>query len=184
MRHLLTLLPGCLVLLGQIYASPESPRFLMKQDKYPDAYRALLALRGEPILTAKELLYIHCQMEEEGRLLNMAPANVESQRSDSWLAPTRWSIYVRRLRLIFTKPRTRRAAIAAMVGMVGQQLCGVNVLEFYSSTLYGDASGSCGEAFTLHPGHHTRPLWLTWGVGLANFVSYCTLPLLGQVMTL
>lgn len=159
-----------LVLLGQIYASPESPRFLMKQRKYPAAYQALLALRREPILTVKELLYTHCQMEVEQKLLSMAPLDVESQRSHSWAVPTRWSIYARKLQLIFTKPRTRRAAVAAVVGMIGQQLCGVNVLEFYSSTLYGDADNSCGEAYRSDPAHHIRPLWLTWGLGLANFV--------------
>ena len=142
----------------------------MKQKKYPAAYQALLALRREPILVAKELLYTHCQMEVEQKLLYMAPLDVERQRSHSWAIPTRWSIYARKLRLIFTKPRTRRAAVAAVVAMVGQQLCGVNVLVFYSSQLYGDATGSCGEAYRSNPAAHISPLWLTWGVGLANFL--------------
>ena len=119
-------LPG-LVLLGQIYQSPESPRFLMKRGKYPAAYQSLLALRGEPILTAKELLYIHCQMEVERKLLPFAPQDVESQRSSRLVPPTRWSIYARKLKLVFAKPRTRRALTAAGVAMIGQQLCGVNV---------------------------------------------------------
>ena len=158
-----------LVLLGQIYASPESPRFLMKRHKYPAAYQALLALRGEPVLTAKELLYTHCQMEVERKLLSLTALDTESQRSHGWIAPTHWSTYARKLRLIFARPRTRRAAMAAVIVMIGQQLCGVNVLEFYSSTLYGDAGDSCGEAYRRHPAQHIRPLWLTWGVGLANF---------------
>lgn len=159
-----------LVLLGQIYSSPESPRFLMKQRNYPSAYEALLQLRAAPILTAKELLYTHVQMEVEEKLLRLAPKDVEAQRSHQWITPTRWSIYARKLRLIFTTPRTRRAAVAAVVCMIGQQLCGVNVLEFFSSTLYGDASHSCGEAYQKHPAQHLGPLWLTWGVGLANFM--------------
>lgn len=159
-----------LVLLGQIYSSPESPRFLMKRDKYQDAYKALLQLRGEPILTAKEILYTHVQMEAEEELLHLAPKDVESQRSWAWIAPAHWSMYARKLRLIFTTRRTRRAAVASVVCMIGQQLCGVNVLEFFSSTLYGDASQSCGEAFRQHPSQHIKPLWLTFGVGLANFI--------------
>ena len=114
-----------LVLLGQIYSSPESPRFLMKQDKYPAAYQALLQLRGEPILTAKELLYTHVQMELEEKFLHLAPKDIESQKSRRLINPTHWSIYARKLLLIFTRRRTRRAAVAAMVCMIGQQLCGV-----------------------------------------------------------
>jgi hypothetical protein len=170
-----------LVLLGQIYSSPESPRFLMKQKNYPAAYQTLLQLRGEPILTAKELLYTHVQMEVEEKFLCLAPKDVESQRSRRWIQPTRWSVYARKLRLIFTTPRTRRAAVAAMVCMIGQQLCGVNVLEFFSSTLYGDASHSCGEAYRKHPARHLGPLWLTWGLGLANFIF--TFPV-GLVVTI
>ena len=142
----------------------------MKQDNYPAAYQALLQLRGEPILTAKELLYTHVQMKEEEKCLFVAPKDVESQRSRRWIQPTRWSIYARKLQLIFTTPRTRRAAVAAMICMIGQQLCGVNVLEFYSSTLYGNANRPCDEVFSKDPAHSLGPLWLTWGVGLANFV--------------
>jgi hypothetical protein len=144
----------------------------MKQNKYPAAYQALLQLRGPPILTAKELLYTHVQMEVEEKFLRLAPKDVEFQRGQRWMTPTHWSIYARKLRVIFRTRRTRRAAVAAVVCMIGQQLCGVNVLEFYSSTIYGDASArhSCGEAYRKHPARHLGPLWLTWGVGLANFV--------------
>ena len=155
-----------LILLGQIYSSPESPRFLMKQDNYPEAYQALLQLRHEPILTAKELLYTHVQMEVEENLLHLRPKDTESQRGHRWITPTRWSIYARKLRLIFTTWRTRRAAIAAMVCMIGQQLCGANVLQFYSSTWYawyGGAGRSSGDE--KHPAHDLAPLFLTWGFG-------------------
>ena len=97
----------------------------MKQDKYPAAYQALLQLRGEPILTAKELLYTHVQMELEEKFLHLAPKDIESQKSRRLINPTHWSIYARKLLLIFTRRRTRRAAVAAMVCMIGQQLCGV-----------------------------------------------------------
>ena len=135
----------------------------MKQKKYPAAYQALLQLREAPILTAKELLYTHVQMEEEEKYLHLAPKDVESQRSQRWLTPTNWSMYARKLRLIFKTRRTRRAAVAAMVCMLGQQLCGVNVLEFYSSTIYGDASArhSCGEAYRKDPASHLGPLWVS-----------------------
>ncbi|KAI7163594.1 hypothetical protein KC349_g1216 [Hortaea werneckii] len=54
-----------IILLTLIYVVPESPRFLMKRGRYLDAYQTLVLLRGHSILAAKELFYVHCQMEVE-----------------------------------------------------------------------------------------------------------------------
>ncbi|KAI6902425.1 hypothetical protein KC318_g8883, partial [Hortaea werneckii] len=54
-----------IILLTLIYVVPESPRFLMKRGRYQAAYQTLVLLRGHSILAAKELFYVHCQMEVE-----------------------------------------------------------------------------------------------------------------------
>ncbi|KPI40565.1 Inositol transporter 1 [Cyphellophora attinorum] len=50
--------------------------------------------------------------------------------------------YVGQLRELFTVPRIRRATIAAYSVMVCQQLCGINIISFYSSTIFADANFS------------------------------------------
>ncbi|ERF73758.1 hypothetical protein EPUS_01012 [Endocarpon pusillum Z07020] len=94
-----------------------------------------------------------------------------------FIAPQSHSInYWQKLGQLFTKGRIRRvtsraalalallivdqATIAAGVCMISQQLCGVNALAFYSSTLFRDAQAPGIDA-----------LWLSWGIGLVNFVS-------------
>lgn len=129
-----------IILLGQIYAAPESPRFLMKQGmrardqdnteerdkKFRAAYDTFLALRGEPILAAKELLYAHEQMLKERKLLSLQPVShdrehVQGEQTDVFV---RRASFWHKLRIVFVKKRTRRALLAALVVMISQQLCG------------------------------------------------------------
>lgn len=153
-----------IILLGQIYAAPESPRFLMKQGKYVDAYETLLDLRGAPILAAKELLYAHEQMIREMNLLSIRPLiqDGERQPTNQPSVPSTQINFFRKLQTIFVKKRTRRALLAAAVVMLAQQLCGINVLMFYWSTIYGDLGKGCGQANVTHPVQHLRPLFLSW----------------------
>jgi len=113
-----------IVLLTLIYVCPESPRFLMKRNKYQDAYKTLVLLRGHPILAAKELFYIACQMEVEQH----APMHGDSE---SLARPTARpnkaqasyvAAYFRKVGQLFTVPRIRRALVAAVVCMITQQL--------------------------------------------------------------
>ena len=115
----------------------------MKHQKYEAAYKTLLAIRGEPILAAKEILYVHYQMDVEMRSLGQIPADLETNgnsngagQGQSRRLPLRRVFHSRRGRSInywqklgqlFREKRIRRAMIAATVCMVSQQLCGVNV---------------------------------------------------------
>ncbi|KAK5130898.1 hypothetical protein LTR08_001561 [Meristemomyces frigidus] len=172
-----------IVLLSLIYVCPESPRFLMKRGHYQEAYQSLILLRFYPILAAKELFYIHCQREVEanflarrrGYLLTAAhdsstgnDATADDGGSKKKTVPSRQSArpidFWQKLSELFTIPRNRRALIAAVVCMISQQLCGVNVLVFFSSTFFRDASNQPRKSAYM------QPLFLSWGLGLANFV--------------
>ena len=93
---------------------PESPRWLMKKDRYPDAYRSLIRLRHTELQAARDLYYIHVQLEEESKII----------RADT---------YFKRLSELFTIPRVRRATLASFVVMLAQQLCGINSKRLSSS---------------------------------------------------
>ncbi|WPH00120.1 Hypothetical protein R9X50_00294300 [Acrodontium crateriforme] len=177
-----------IVLLSLIYVCPESPRFLMKRGYYGAAYESLMLLRFHPILAAKELFYVHCQMEVETRLLlhhqrdsEARPARVRSrsvfekgplskinrlrpavlQRQETARPINYWQ----KLSQLFTVPRNRRALMAACVGMTVQQICGVNVLSFFSSTFFCNATSGLGNTSNSA---YVQPLFLSWGIGLAN----------------
>jgi sugar porter (SP) family MFS transporter len=132
-------LPAVPLMLG-IYFCPESPRWLMKKNRFPDAFRSFLKLRMHPIIAARDLYYSHVLYEEE---LKMA----------------RGANYFQRFADLFTVPRIRRATWASGMVMLGQQMCGINIISFYSSTVF--VRGGFSE---------TEALYASLGFGALNFV--------------
>jgi hypothetical protein len=61
-------IPAVPLVLG-IYFCPESPRWYMKKGRYQKAYDSLLRLRNNPILAARDLYYIHSQLELEAEII-------------------------------------------------------------------------------------------------------------------
>jgi MFS family permease len=89
----------------------QSPRWLIKKGRYQKAYRSLLRLRNTPLQAARDLYFIHAQIEAE-------EAIVEAQgvaQTDSMIT---------RFIELFTIPRIRRATQASGVIMTAQQMCG------------------------------------------------------------
>ncbi|KAL2810623.1 general substrate transporter [Aspergillus granulosus] len=128
-------------LLFSIYFCPESPRWLMKKGRYAAAHQSLLKLRTAPLLAARELYSIHVEFEQD---------QVNDTNKESTL---------KRFTQLFTIPRIRRANHAAGIVMLAQQMCGINIISFYSSTIFAEAGVS-----------HKSALWASWGFGLVNFL--------------
>lgn len=76
-----------LVLL--IYICPESPRWYIKKNRFPDAMKSLLRLRNHPIQAARDIYYIHTQLQVEAEIVGR-------------------SNYAKRFVELFTIPRIRR----------------------------------------------------------------------------
>jgi len=68
------------------------------------------------------------------------------------------SNFFTRLVELITIPRVRRATQAAGIVMIAQQMCGINIIAFYSSTIFVQAGAS-----------PTTALLASWGFGLVNF---------------
>jgi MFS family permease len=114
----------------------------MKNNKYQKAFRSLKRLRFTSLQAARDLYYIHCLLQLENRVIGQHN-------------------YITRLKELFTKPRIRRATVAATVVMTSQQMCGINIIAFYSSTLFIQAGASTRDA-----------LISSLGFGLLNFVFF------------
>jgi hypothetical protein len=70
------------------------------------------------------------------------------------------STYFKRLANLFLVPRIRRATTAAAVVMVSQQLCGINVIGFYSGTILPAPDPNNLESVR---NSNRTGLWLGWG---------------------
>ncbi|KAI0879847.1 uncharacterized protein GGS22DRAFT_182750 [Annulohypoxylon maeteangense] len=114
--------------------------FIPAKGRYRDAMESLLRLRNNPIQAARDLYAIQAQVEIEDEAIGD-------------------STYAKRLIQLFTIPRVRRATLASFVVMVGQQMCGINLIALYSSTVFKEAGTSDFNA-----------LLASWGFGLVNFV--------------
>jgi len=132
-------IPAIPLLVG-VYFCPESPRWYMKKNRYPEAYKSLLRLRNHPLQAARDLYYIHAQLEIEKEVIGQ-------------------SNFLTRFTQLFTIPRVRRATLASFTVMIAQQMCGINIIAFYSSTVFKEAGASDFHA-----------LLASFGFGLVNFV--------------
>jgi len=112
----------------------------MKHGNYPKAFRSFLRLRKHPIIAARDLYYSHILYMEE-------------------VAEARGANYFTRLWDCFRVPRIRRATLAGCTVMLAQQMCGINIISFYSSTVFVDNGSTPDEA-----------LFASLGFGALNFV--------------
>ncbi|KIM73040.1 hypothetical protein PILCRDRAFT_803132 [Piloderma croceum F 1598] len=123
-----------------IFLCPESPCWLMKKNRYVDTYRSLLRIHRTPLQAARDLYYIHVHLIEESKI-------------------ARGTNYFVRFSELFTIPRVRRATLAAYTVTIAQHMCGINIIAFYSSTVFSEAGYTNRQA-----------LYASLGFGAVNFL--------------
>ncbi|KAF2819656.1 plastidic glucose transporter 4 [Ophiobolus disseminans] len=131
-----TSIPPFVVCL-QVYFCPESPRWYMEKGKFEKAFDSLCRLRKHKIQAARDMYYAHKLLEVEA---------AERVGRSPW-------------KEFFGVRRNRRAAQSAFFVMFMQQFCGVNVIAYYSSSIFRQAGFSQSEA-----------LLTSMGTGITNFV--------------
>ena len=112
----------------------------MKKKRYKKAYESFKRLRNSELQAARDIYYVHCQLETESDVIG-------------------GTTYISRFIELFTIPRVRRATLASFVVMIAQQMCGINIIAFYSSTIFREAHYSTRSA-----------LLASFGYGLVNWV--------------
>ncbi|KAF9889014.1 hypothetical protein FE257_007991 [Aspergillus nanangensis] len=132
-------IPAVPLLIG-VYFCPESPRWYIKKQRIKEAFESLRALRNTELQAARDLYYIYSQIKVEREIAGDGN-------------------YVTRFIELFTIPRVRRATLASGTVMLAQQMCGINIVAFYSSTIFEKANATVTEA-----------LFASWGFGLVNFL--------------
>ncbi|KAJ4385579.1 hypothetical protein N0V93_010008 [Gnomoniopsis smithogilvyi] len=117
-----------------IWFCPESPRWLMKHGKIAQGFKSMNRLRASPIIAARDYYYSYVIYHEE-------------------LKEARGAGYFSRLWDCFAVPRIRRANYGASTVMIAQQMCGINIISFYSSTIFENVGYTATEALYASLGY-------------------------------
>ena len=131
-----------LIAAAYVFTLPESPRWLLlkaRQGKtayYAKAFRSLCSLRHSKLQAARDLFLIHHLLDGE--------EDIKKGRNRFFEL---WSV-----------DRNRRALIASLTVMFLQQICGVNVMAFYSTEVLAPIIGD------------KNALLGSMGFGILNFV--------------
>jgi sugar porter (SP) family MFS transporter len=126
-------IPSFVLMIG-IFFCPESPRWLMKHGKIAQGFQSMVRLRAHPIIAARDYYYSYVMYEEELKL-------------------ARGAGYFARLWDCFAVPRIRRANYGASTVMIAQQMCGINIISFYSSTIFENVGYSPTQALYASLGY-------------------------------
>ncbi|KAK1624693.1 hypothetical protein BDP81DRAFT_106492 [Colletotrichum phormii] len=137
-------IPAVPLVIGT-YFCPESPRWYLKKGRHLKAWGSLKRLRNTELQAARDLYYIHSLLEYEETMVKEAGLKVTS------------NMFTRFVEL-FTIARIRRATWASGIVMIAQQMCGINIISFYSATIFKQSGISDYTA-----------LWASFGFGLINF---------------
>ncbi|PYH88618.1 hypothetical protein BO71DRAFT_488613 [Aspergillus ellipticus CBS 707.79] len=129
-----------IIVCAQVYFCPESPRWLIQHNRIDKAFEAFRTLRPSDLQAARDLYYAYIQVEIERKV------NTGKNFFTMFLE-------------LFTIPRNRRATLATWIVMFLQQFCGVNVIAYYSTTIFEDSGYSTQQA-----------LLASMGTGILNWV--------------
>ncbi|KAL1859684.1 hypothetical protein VTK73DRAFT_7502 [Phialemonium thermophilum] len=129
-----------LIVCAQVYFCPESPRWYIQHGKVRKAFKSFQRLRFSNVQAARDCYYTYVGVELE-REVNKGK-NLFTQFAE-----------------LFTVPRNRRATLASWIVMFGQQFCGVNIIAYYSTTIFQESGYSTNSA-----------LLASMGTGILNWV--------------
>ena len=130
-------------LIFLIYLCPESAAWHIKKSRYNPAFSSLRRLRHTKLQSACEL-YSAALAQENGF----------EMREEDELS------YARKFTSLFLNPRNRYALLGSYTVMLSQMLCGINIIAFYSSTIFSSSGFSALAA-----------LWASVVFGLVNFLG-------------
>lgn len=129
-----------IIVCAQVYFCPESPRWLIQHGKIDKAFTSFRIFRPTDLQAARDLYYAYVQVELERKV----------NKGKNFFTMF-WEL--------FSVPRNARATLASWIVMFMQQFCGVNVIAYYSTTIFTDSGYTMQQA-----------LLASMGTGILNWV--------------
>ncbi|KAK5163809.1 uncharacterized protein LTR77_010483 [Saxophila tyrrhenica] len=151
-------------LLVLIFVCPESPSWYINRAHYGKAFAALTKLRNTKLQAACEL-YAHYVAKREQTKVSADGehalwALIRCSDIADPIQESEPATFASKLASLLTVPRNRHAVYASYIVMITQQLCGINIIAFYSSTIFLSSGFPAAAA-----------LWASVVFGIVNFLG-------------
>ncbi|KAK4074068.1 hypothetical protein Trihar35433_3542 [Trichoderma harzianum] len=167
--------PSLVLLIIAMFFCPESPRFhLIKGPNYDvqKAYTCMRRIRNTELQALRDIYLVYKSLEQQA--MGLGDMDPHAFRSPGFM----WVMrdFLRQYMQLFQQRRLYNALISTSTVNLAQQLCGINVLAFYSGTLFAGASSKDEQ--------HSKiiPMAYSLGFGAINFL--CGLPAVRSIDTL
>ncbi|KAH6655064.1 hypothetical protein BKA67DRAFT_657025 [Truncatella angustata] len=151
-----------IVLLLALAVCPESPRYYLRRGpKYsPEkAYAIIKTLRRCELIAMRDIYLLHKAIQQEVELQYDMRWNLRD--FVGFMRPKRYFYigdFTSQLRELFTNRRNRNPLISSSITALAQQLCGINILAFYSGTFFNTVTNNKDAA-----------MYFSIGFGFLNF---------------
>ena len=130
-------------LLLLVYLCPESPAWHFTRGHYRKGFDSLVKLRNTKLQATREMYSVYLARKHDIHLRTTARQSFGSKFGS-----------------LFTVPRSRHAMYASYTVMLAQQICGINIIAFFSSTIFSSSDFSA-----------QADLWASVVFGFVNFVG-------------
>lgn len=127
-----------IMLLFALWICPESPRWYMRQGPNYNpqkAYNILKSLRKCELIALRDIYLLHKSIEQE-HSQNKRQSTAEFAKSMRTEKYQGLGEFCKQYSQLFSVMRLRNALISCSIVALAQQLCGVNILAFYSGTFF------------------------------------------------
>ncbi|KAL7932499.1 MFS general substrate transporter [Trichoderma chlorosporum] len=169
------MVPSLALFIIALFFCPESPRYhLTKGPNYSveKAYECMVKIRNTKLQALRDLYVVYKTLEHQGQVLGDRDPHTFRSPGFSWAMRD----FLRQYAQLFQQRALYNAVISTSTVNLAQQLCGINVLAFYSGYLFNGAGGSSDTNSKI------IPMAYSLGFGAINFL--CGLPAVRSIDTL
>ncbi|ETS77058.1 hypothetical protein PFICI_10932 [Pestalotiopsis fici W106-1] len=164
-----------IVLLGVLAVCPESPRYYLRRGPNYNpkkAYEIIKTLRRSPLIALRDIYLLHKSIQQEVQV--QYKKNMDLRTFVTFMETAEFGVlkdFVKQFRELFAKRRNRNPLISSSIAALAQQLCGINILAFYSGTF-----------FNIFSNNKNIAMYFSIGFGFLNFVF--ALPAIRRIDTM
>lgn len=142
-----------------VFMCPESPRWYMSKGRHSAAYDSMCRLRYNKIQAARDVFYMHQLLEAESNI-----KIGHSKIRELWTVPrNRHALYASEIVMFMQQVRStslhQPSLKPVLLANPPPQFCGVNVIAYYSSSIFVDSGFS-----------ETSALLASFGFGVINWL--------------